>query len=520
MELSEWLGDLGDEQGDVVLARLIGIKLRGLRHQRIPHRGRLKVARLTDRLAKSLFAVFLVIRVLALDEPIGEEHDLVTRTKLLGIFGEGRLWDVTESVATRHQDGKGRLAFLERARLAIEVWEVVTRIGVGDDQALLINHASKAGHDELATGAFVDRVVHDLQDARSSDACALQSPTHIAGRFGSSSNHGSRHTVTRHVADDEQNLIAGQIIHRPPVASALRSWLEVTDHLHRTALDDICGRNQRLLNRPGQLKLFFEDRFGRRLFQQHLQSVGHEVEVLGEEAYFIRRLDLDASGQITARDLIGTLRNAGNGKYDGSFTTNLGPALRITLKSALGGAVSATVPLWPAPDAAALAGVALRVLPGLLAAFPPALVMGVAGLALGWWQWTRFESSSGTFQNLGYALQWPAFAAFCIYAYRKFVVLEENPEPAPSPQRPTEIPADLLPSRPTAASVTADDTAPDARPCAASARATASSSSALKRGRSAWRFGLSDGRSRRRRSSLWRAARLRRPRPPRPARRP
>ena len=28
---------------------------------------------------------------------------------------------------------------------------------------------------------------------------------------------------------------------------------------------------------------------------------------------------------------------------------------------------------------------------------------------------------------------------------------------APSPQRPTEIPADLLPSRPTAASVTADE---------------------------------------------------------------
>ncbi|MCB0926822.1 MAG: hypothetical protein U0R77_08225 [Mycolicibacterium insubricum] len=86
-----------------------------------------------------------------------------------------------------------------------------------------------------------------------------------------------------------------------------------------------------------------------------------------------------------------------------------------------------------------------------------ALLAACGCLALGWWQWTRFESNSGTFQNLGYALQWPAFAAFCIYAYRKFVVLEENPEPAPSPQRPTEIPADLLPSRPTAASVTADE---------------------------------------------------------------
>ena len=52
-----------------------------------------------------------------------------------------------------------------------------------------------------------------------------------------------------------------------------------------------------------------------------------------------------------------------------------------------------------------------------------ALVILAAGgcLALGWWQWTRYESASGTFQNLGYALQWPFFAGFCVYAYYKFV---------------------------------------------------------------------------------------------------
>ena len=86
-----------------------------------------------------------------------------------------------------------------------------------------------------------------------------------------------------------------------------------------------------------------------------------------------------------------------------------------------------------------------------------ALLAAAGCLALGWWQWTRFESNSGTFQNLGYAMQWPAFAAFCIYAYRKFVVLDANPEPAPAPERPTEIPAGLLPSRPQAPAVTADE---------------------------------------------------------------
>ncbi|QCB29086.1 hypothetical protein [Corynebacterium endometrii] len=42
----------------------------------------------------------------------------------------------------------------------------------------------------------------------------------------------------------------------------------------------------------------------------------------------------------------------------------------------------------------------------------------VCFLGLAYWQWTRFQSGSGTFQNLGYAFQWPLFAAFVIYAYK------------------------------------------------------------------------------------------------------
>jgi DNA-binding transcriptional regulator of glucitol operon len=84
------------------------------------------------------------------------------------------------------------------------------------------------------------------------------------------------------------------------------------------------------------------------------------------------------------------------------------------------------------------------------------IVAACGCLALGWWQWTRFESNSGTFQNLGYALQWPFFAGFCVYAYRKFVRYEEAP-PAPADTDKTEIPAGLLPERPTAASTNDDD---------------------------------------------------------------
>ncbi|WKG01877.1 hypothetical protein [Mycolicibacterium sp. HK-90] len=91
----------------------------------------------------------------------------------------------------------------------------------------------------------------------------------------------------------------------------------------------------------------------------------------------------------------------------------------------------------------------------------PALIalvcLGAAGcLALAWWQWTRYESASGTFQNLGYALQWPMFAGFCFYAYYKFVRYEDAPPERPSDEL-TEIPAGLLPERPKSATPDAAD---------------------------------------------------------------
>ncbi|PXW33416.1 glucitol operon activator [Nocardia sp. 348MFTsu5.1] len=81
------------------------------------------------------------------------------------------------------------------------------------------------------------------------------------------------------------------------------------------------------------------------------------------------------------------------------------------------------------------------------------VVAATACLALAWWQWSRFESSSGSGQNLGYALQWPAFAAFCVYAYRKFVVLESDPDEVEklNSRGMTEIPEGILPPRPDSA---------------------------------------------------------------------
>ena len=93
----------------------------------------------------------------------------------------------------------------------------------------------------------------------------------------------------------------------------------------------------------------------------------------------------------------------------------------------------------------------------------PALIalafFGAAGcLALAWWQWTRFESASGDFQNLGYALQWPLFAGFVVYAYYKFVRYEETPPEPTRRDEVTEIPEGLLPERPKTATESDDPT--------------------------------------------------------------
>ncbi|GAA4528131.1 hypothetical protein [Amycolatopsis samaneae] len=71
---------------------------------------------------------------------------------------------------------------------------------------------------------------------------------------------------------------------------------------------------------------------------------------------------------------------------------------------------------------------------------------GACGLA--WWQWDRFTSANGTFQNLGYVLQWPLFGLFPAFMFWRIRQLrqraaEEKPaaERAPEPAPRVEVPA-------------------------------------------------------------------------------
>jgi DNA-binding transcriptional regulator of glucitol operon len=73
-------------------------------------------------------------------------------------------------------------------------------------------------------------------------------------------------------------------------------------------------------------------------------------------------------------------------------------------------------------------------------------------IRLGRWQWDRARSPTGDWQNLGYALQWPLFAAVLAVAWARFLWLEHHRVPEavrtdptanrtpPVPRRPTDLP--------------------------------------------------------------------------------
>lgn len=50
-----------------------------------------------------------------------------------------------------------------------------------------------------------------------------------------------------------------------------------------------------------------------------------------------------------------------------------------------------------------------------------AIVLVAVMLRLGWWQWHRAESTSGSLQNLGYAFEWPVFAGFVVFMWWKTI---------------------------------------------------------------------------------------------------
>ena len=62
--------------------------------------------------------------------------------------------------------------------------------------------------------------------------------------------------------------------------------------------------------------------------------------------------------------------------------------------------------------------------PGWIAGHVLVFLAFLTCLRLGWWQWERTQESTGTAQNFGYALLWPAFGVAFIYMWVRFLRLE------------------------------------------------------------------------------------------------
>ena len=65
---------------------------------------------------------------------------------------------------------------------------------------------------------------------------------------------------------------------------------------------------------------------------------------------------------------------------------------------------------------------------------------------LAWWQWDRFTSANGTFQNLGYVLQWPLFGLFPAFMFWRIRKLREKAEA--EPETPVEAKPEVPAPRP------------------------------------------------------------------------
>ena len=71
----------------------------------------------------------------------------------------------------------------------------------------------------------------------------------------------------------------------------------------------------------------------------------------------------------------------------------------------------------------------------------------VGFLALGWWQWKRAHAADGGGQNLGYALQWPLFAAFALFGWWRVLKLELAKTAPPRTAQPNTALAKIGPQK-------------------------------------------------------------------------
>ncbi|GAB2665061.1 hypothetical protein GCM10027271_25020 [Saccharopolyspora gloriosae] len=66
----------------------------------------------------------------------------------------------------------------------------------------------------------------------------------------------------------------------------------------------------------------------------------------------------------------------------------------------------------------------------------------IATAFLAWWQWDRAHEAGGSFQNLGYALQWPLFGVFTLCMWVWLIRMELQQHDPPQAASDTSEPAE------------------------------------------------------------------------------
>jgi DNA-binding transcriptional regulator of glucitol operon len=75
-----------------------------------------------------------------------------------------------------------------------------------------------------------------------------------------------------------------------------------------------------------------------------------------------------------------------------------------------------------------------------LAVFAVCVISLLGACLLAWWQWNRYESASGSWQNLGYVLQWPLFGLFPAFMFWRIRRLKAKERAGAGPAAPS-VPA-------------------------------------------------------------------------------
>ena len=252
-----------------------------------------------ERRRQSIVAEQFVRRGRGFGNAVGEEHERIPGRELPRPLAERILLEDSEYRPAEHRQRRRRSA------RGYMVRRVVAAVGVGQRPGPYVNARAEHG-DEQRRGVVDAEVAVELGQQR-----ARRHPaTHRRPEQRQRDRHEQRcrHTLARHVADDDIQLL---IVEEHEVVEVAADLLGRHDHRVQIELRPVRERRKDLgqdahLDVVRDPQLAFNPLLGRRRDRQLLdrarEPLGHLVERSGELADFVGRRHFDAAAQIAVGD--------------------------------------------------------------------------------------------------------------------------------------------------------------------------------------------------------------------------